>query len=90
MLKKDQIILPDENGKDKTYNIVLSFDNDDYGKTYIVYTDMATDEDDVVQLYAAKYDIGEDIPKFEKVESDEEWAIINYVIKKSQKEVLYS
>ena len=90
MYTKDQFKLTDENGEEKTYTIVLSFDNDETRETYIVYTDQAVDENGAVQLYALKYDSDLEIPKFKNIETETEWKIIEIVVKKLKEDALFS
>ena len=90
MYSKDQFKLTNENGEEITYTIVASFDNDDLGQTYIIYTDLKEDENGVVQLYALKYDSNLDIPQFKNIETDEEWKTVNLVVQKLKNEALFS
>ena len=94
MFSKEKIKLINDQGEEKEYYIVCSFDDDDTKETYIIYTDQSEDDDGNVQLFAAKYDSDYDseldIPKFKKVETEKEHEIIKIVINKLRKEAKFS
>ena len=90
MFKKEQIKMKNENGEEKVYDIILSFDNEETGKTYIVYTENKEDENGNLELYASKYNPEEEHPKFEKIETEREWQIVDIVVKSVQEELKFS
>ena len=80
MTEKDQIKILDETGSEKIYNIVLSFDNLETGKSYIIYTNEKERDDGRLEVYASTYNPEEANPKFNKIETKKEWEIVNVVI----------
>ena len=61
-MEKNSFTLVDENGQEKVYDVLFTFDSDETGKSYIVYTDNSTDEKGNVIIRANTYDpSGEDL-----------------------------
>ena len=89
MNNNDVIKFVDEDGNVKVYNVVFSFDNVKNGKTYVIVTDKKTNEKGEFQLYPLKFDSSLDVPKYEKVDSEEELKDIEDVIKKIQEKLRY-
>ncbi len=88
MFDRDQIRLLDENGTEKLYDIVLTFDNEQTRKSYIVYTDSKETDNGEYELYASIYNPEDPTAKFEKIETQEEWDIINLLIKKLKERLI--
>ena len=83
MLEKEQVIsLYDADGNEVLYQVLLTFESDDFNKKYVLLVPAEVKSDDEeVEVYAYSYtetedgEIGELIP----VESDEEWDMIEEV-----------
>ena len=88
MFKKDQIRLADENGEERLYDVILTFDNMETGKSYIVYTENKEDEEGKLELYASIFNPEDENPTFEKIETEKEWEIINIVINNLKEKLL--
>ena len=88
MFDRDQIRLLDENGIEKLYDIVLTFDNEKTRKSYIIYTDNKETNDGECELYASIYNPEDPTAKFEKIETEEEWEVINILIKRLQESLI--
>lgn len=74
MLDSNSFYVVDENGDEKRMVILFTFDNKDYGKSYVVFQDP---EGAVDEIQACGYnDEGELFP----IESDEEWDMVEEVI----------
>lgn len=83
--KENNIItLTDENGNNKEYTILLTFDTDE-DKTYYVYTDDELDEDGYVKTYAGIYD-DSDEERLLPIQTDEEWELIETLVDGLDKE----
>ena len=77
IMKKDNILkLKNENGEINEYEILLVFKHDN--KNYIVYTDDSNKE--VMDIYANTFDPN-DLSVFKEIESDEEWDLIDSMLK---------
>lgn len=78
MIYKDEILLiPDENGEEKEYSILLTFDIESKNKSYVLYTDYAKDEDENLKIFASIYDEEWNLSPLE--DSDEIEFINNYI-----------
>ena len=57
MLFKDEMLLiKDENGIEKEYAILVTFDIEAKDKSYVLYTDYSKDENQDMRVFAASYD----------------------------------
>ena len=82
MNDRKYIKLIDKNGNEKEYEIFITFKWGD--KNYVVYTDNTFNENNQLNLYAAKY-YSNDNSKLDPVETDEEWNKIDEIIKNLNK-----
>ncbi|MBE6148978.1 MAG: DUF1292 domain-containing protein [Firmicutes bacterium] len=84
--KENNIIsLTDENGIRKDYRVILTFETNENNNFYIVYTDNVVDEDGFIKTYAGIYrnDSGKEV--LLPVVKDEEWALIEELLAKTDK-----
>ena len=78
MIYKDEILLiPDENGVEKEYAILLTFDIETKNKSYVLYTDYTKDEEENLKIFASVYD--EEWNLSPLTDSDEIEFINNYI-----------
>ena len=70
-MDNEKIIVANEQGEEKEYNILFTFDND--GKSYVLYYDASEDEP---MVFASIYD---DEGHLFDVETSDEWDLINDV-----------
>ena len=57
MIYKDEVLLiSDENGEEKEYSILVTFDIEIKNKSYVLYTDYSKDEEDNLKIFASIYD----------------------------------
>lgn len=76
----------DDNGKEIECEVLFTFESDETGKNYIVYTDNTKDEEGNVKVYAAIYEPDKDETKLEPIVSDHEWSIIEKILEELQEE----
>ena len=85
----------DDEGNKVECEALFMFDSPVYGKSYIAYTDNTLDDDGDLNVYASSYDPEsiETLPGNEHVslvltpiETDEEWQIVEELLKKMQME----
>lgn len=69
----------DENGNAVECEVLFTFDSEETGKNYIVYTDNTKDEEGNTKVYASIYH-PEDTTKLDPITSDKEWKIISMVL----------
>ncbi len=86
-MKKNSFTMIDENGNEVEYDILFTFESDETGKNYIVYTDNTRDETGNIEVYASIYD--PDVPncKLEAIETEKEWKVIETILETLQEEV---
>ena len=85
MLDENQLTVIDENGNEVLWEILFTFDSDDYNKSYVVYYPAGAeneDEEGNVDLHVSAYIPGENNEGGEllPVETDAEWDMIEEVI----------
>lgn len=92
-MEKNSFTVIDQNGEEKSYDVLFTFDNDETKKSYIVYTDNTLDEKGNIEVYASIYDPKDPKSKLEEITSEKEWKVIETIlssieeeVKKSQKE----
>ncbi len=68
-----------DEGKEIKCDVLFTFDSEETGKNYIVYTDNTKDESGNIKVYASIYN-PEDTTKLEPITSDKEWKIIKIVL----------
>lgn len=76
-----------EDGKEVECEVLFTFESDETGKNYIVYTDNTEDEEGNALIYASTYDPDGDLTKLQPIETDEEWEMIERILEELQNEV---
>ncbi len=77
----------DEKGNEIECEVLFTFESDETGKNYIVYTDNTTDELGNTKVYASIYNPDEENLKLTAIETEKEWKIIETILDELQKEV---
>lgn len=78
-IKEDTIILTDELGNELTARIILSFESDEFNKSYVVYQMIDGDDDEEYHAASFNPDDGEE-GELGQIETDEEWDLIEEVL----------
>ena len=88
-MKEEQMTFKvvNEEGKEIECEVLFTFESDETGKNYIVYTDNTQDEEGNTKVYASIYNPDEDETKLIPIESDKEWKIIETILDELQKEI---
>lgn len=86
-MKKNSFSMIDENGKEIVYDVLFTFESDETGKNYIVYTDNNRDEAGNIEVYASIYDPENPNSKLEAITTDKEWKVIETILETLQEEV---
>ena len=86
-MKKNSFSMIDENGNEVVYDVLFTFESDETGKNYIVYTDNSRDETGNIQVYASIYDPEDPKSKLEAITTDKEWKVIETILETLQEEV---
>lgn len=74
----------DEAGKEVECEVLFTFESDETGKNYMVYTDNTTDEEGNTKVYASIYEPDKDETKLEPIETEKEWKIIETILEQLQ------
>lgn len=92
-MEKNSFTVIDQNGEEKSYDVLFTFDNDETKKSYIVYTDNTLDEKGNIEVYASIYD-PKDLKSDENnefaalplkpIETEKEWKIIETILNEMQ------
>lgn len=77
----------DENGIETKCDVLFTFDSEETGKSYIVYTDNSIDEDGNTQVFASIYNPDSDEQRLLPIETEKECKIIEIILEELQNSV---
>lgn len=80
---EEYITLVDEEGNEELYQILLTFESEEFGKNYVLVQPTSTeDEEDEVEVFAFSYTESEDGSEGQlgDIETEEEWDMIEEVL----------
>ena len=86
-MKKNTFSMLDENGREVVYDVLFTFESEETGKNYIVYTDNQKDETGNIEVYASIYYPNDPHSKLEAIETEKEWKVIETMLETLQEEV---
>lgn len=86
-MEQNSFTMLDENGKEIKYDVLFTFQSEETNKDYIVYTDNSKDQEGNVQVYASIYHPEEEHSRLEAIETEQEWKIIDTILKTIQEEL---
>ena len=86
-MKKNTFSMLDENGREVVYDVLFTFESEETGKNYIVYTDNQKDETGNIEVYASIYYPNDPHIKLEAIETEKEWKVIETILETLQEEV---
>ncbi len=86
-MKKNTFTMIDQEGNEIVYDVLFTFESEETGKNYIVYTDQSKDENGNIQVYASIYDPNDPNSKLEAITTDKEWKVIETILETLQEEV---
>ena len=85
--EKDEIMtfkVTNEEGVEVECEVLFTFESEDTGKNYIVYTDNTLDENGNTKVYASIYNPDEQETKLLPIDTDKEWKIIETILEELQ------
>lgn len=86
-IEEAKFVVKDENGEEKEFYKLFTFDSEETGKSYIAYTDNSTDESGNVIIRANTYDpTGEDL-SLQPLTSEKEWKVIENILISTQEKI---
>ena len=76
------ITLVDTEGNEELYKILLTFESDDFNKSYVLVHAANAAEDEEVEIYAFSYDDPDEglEGQLDDIETEEEWDMIEEVL----------
>jgi len=74
----------DDNGKENRYEVLFTFDSDETGKSYMVYTDDSVDENGNTRVFASTYISNSEETELLPIETDKEWKVIETILNEIQ------
>lgn len=78
----------DQNGVEKTYDVLFTFDSEETNKSYIAYTDNTKGDDGKLAVYASIYEENGDNVELKSIETENEWKIVETVLQSLQEEAV--
>lgn len=86
-MEKNQFTVLNDDGVEKTFDVLFTFDNDETKKSYVIYTDNTVDGNGNVEVYASIYDPKNPHSKLEEIKTEKEWKIIETILSSIQEEI---
>ncbi len=77
-MERELLVVTDENGKDIQCEIIMTFDSDEFNKSYVVYQIKG---DETGEYYAASFNPEDgDEGRLGELETEEEWNLVEEVL----------
>ncbi len=86
MDKKNKFTVIDKNGKEVECEVLFTFDSEETGKNYIVYTDNTKDVNGNVRVFASIYDPSKEDSELLPIKSQKEWKTIETILESIREE----
>lgn len=87
MEEKMTFKITNDNGQEVECEVLFTFESDETGKNYMVYTDNTTDDDGNIKVYASIYNPDMEDQTLQPIQTEQEWTIIEKVLSELQEEV---
>lgn len=80
--EEQYITVSDDNGNETLYEVLFTFDSEDYGKSYILLIPAGSEPGDQVDVLAYSFDSESECEDVDlnEIESDEEWDMVEGVL----------
>lgn len=79
------VVINDE-GKEIECEALFTFESEETGKSYIVYTDGSVDDDGNTNVFASIYNPEADMQQLLPIETEKEWKMIEIILDEIQAE----
>src|SRR5690625_2963337 len=81
-LSQEYITLVDEEGNEELYQILLTFESENFFKSYVLVYPTSTENDEDVEIFAFSYQESEGglEGELEDIQTEEEWDMIEEVL----------
>lgn len=73
-----------DQGVEVQYEVLFTFESEETGKNYIVYTDDTTDDAGNVNVYASTYTAEGEKYNLSAIETEKEWKVIETILNELQ------
>lgn len=85
---QEHITVVDENGNEELYEVLFTFDSEEFDKSYVLYYPLGAEEDDEgeIEIQASSFTEKEDAEgkisggELRPIETDEEWDMIEEML----------
>ena len=84
---KNQFTVINNEGKEVVCDVLFTFDSDETGKSYIVYTDNTKDKNGSIQVFASIFNPEDENTELLPIESEKEWKVIETILESLQEEI---
>ena len=86
-MENNSFTMLNEAGEEVKYDVLFTFDNEETNKSYIAYTDNTYDYDGNISVYASTYDPNSSEVILGKIETENEWKVVETILNTIQQEV---
>lgn len=80
---ENHITVIDEEGNEELCEILFTFESEQFGKSYVLYYPVSAEEDEEgeIEIHASSFIPGEEQGELKPIESDEEWDLIEEMLR---------
>ena len=86
-MENNSFTMLNEAGEEVKYDVLFTFDNEETNKSYIAYTDNTYDDDGNISVYASTYNPNSSEVILGKIETENEWKVVETILNTIQQEV---
>ena len=86
-MENNSFTMLNEAGEEVKYDVLFTFDNEETNKSYIAYTDNTYDDDGNISVYESTYDPNSSEVILGKIETENEWKVVETILNTIQQEV---
>ncbi|MBR7042031.1 MAG: DUF1292 domain-containing protein [Bacilli bacterium] len=83
---KQKFVVLDEKGKEIVCEPLFTFESEETGSQYVVYTDNTKDSNGNVRVFASIYEAGPEGNRLLPIKSEKEWKVIETILESIQEE----
>ncbi len=80
MMEENIFTVIDNDGKEVKCEVLFTFDSEETGKHYIIYTDNTKDEEGNTKVYASTFNPDDEKTALGAIETEKEWKIIETIL----------
>ena len=84
MNENKKFVVIDDKGKKVECEPLFTFDSEETGKNYVVYTDHSVDKNGNTRIFASIYNVTEKGAELLPIKSEKEWKVIETILESIQ------